>query len=134
MAVPMGAVQRDGNTAAFLDGTARGEFLLRRCRRCGTVGGPQEAQCGQCGSTETQWFPASGDARVVSWSVVHGKGPDGTSGPQAVIVVGELTEGPWWWTQILDAEPAQMATGRRLRVGFEPAVGGEYLPVFRLAS
>jgi len=31
-------------------------------------------------------------------------------------------------------EPAQMATGRRLRVGFEPAVGGEYLPVFRLAS
>ena len=60
MAVPMGAVQRDGNTAAFLDGTARGEFLLRRCRRCGNVGGPQEAQCGQCGCDRDPMVPGFG--------------------------------------------------------------------------
>ncbi len=60
MAVVLGAVERDGNTAAFLDGTARGEFLLRRCTACGGMGGPQEPQCGGCGSLETEWVPAAG--------------------------------------------------------------------------
>ena len=56
----LGAVRRDGNTAPFLDGAARGEFLLRRCRVCSNVGAPQEGQCPACGSSETEWVPASG--------------------------------------------------------------------------
>ena len=129
----LGAVQRDGNTAAFLDGAARGEFLLRRCQRCQSIGGPQESQCPACGSSETDWVPASGGAQVLSWSVVYGKTPDGGSGPQAIIVVAEFDEGPWWWSQLVGADPAEVATGRRLVAAFEPADGGETLPVFRLA-
>jgi uncharacterized OB-fold protein len=129
----LGAVQRDGNTAAFLDGAARGEFLLRRCLGCQSIGGPQESQCPACGSSETEWIPASGGAAVVSWSVVYGKTPDGGTGPQAITVIAEFDEGPWWWSQLVGADPAEVATGRRLLVVFEPADGGETLPVFRLA-
>jgi uncharacterized OB-fold protein len=133
MAATLGSVRRDGTTAEFLDGAARGEFLLRRCSGCGTFGGPQEGSCPGCGSLATDWVPASGRARVVSWSVVHGKGPDGGTAPQAIIVIAEFDEGPWWWSQLVDADPAAVATGSLLEVAFAPAEGGETLPVFRLA-
>jgi hypothetical protein len=133
MAVVLGAVERDGNTAAFLDGTARGEFLLRRCTACGGMGGPQEPQCGVCGSLETEWVPAAGGALVVSWSVVHGRAADGGTAPQSIVVIAEFDEGPWWWSQVVDADSGEMTTGRRLVVAFEPAEEGETLPVFRLA-
>lgn len=93
----------------------------------------QESRCAACGSAETDWTASSGRARVVSWSVVYGRNPDGQSVPQAITVIAEFDEGPWWWSQIIDADPVEMTTGRRLVVAFEPAEGGEILPVFRLA-
>jgi uncharacterized OB-fold protein len=125
---PLGAVRRDGNTAAFLDAASRGQFLLRRCTQCHHIGGPQEAQCPACASTDTEWVPAAGGAQVVSWSVVHARDT-----PPTITVIAEFDEGPWWWSQVVDADPSALATGRRLRVGFEAAEGGETLPVFRLA-
>ncbi len=133
MSTPLGALRRDPDTEGFLEATSRGEFLLYRCRNCGLVGGPQERQCPGCSSPGGEPFPASGGAQVVSWSVVHARGSDGTYAPQAVVAIGELDEGPWWWTQVLGAGPSDMATGRRMRICFEPADGGETLPVFRLA-
>jgi uncharacterized OB-fold protein len=129
----LGAFRRDGDTAPFLDGAARGEFLLRRCLSCRNVSGPQEAQCPDCGSLESEWIPASGAARVVSWSAVYGKAEQGEPAPFTITVIAELEEGPWWWTQVVGAEPSDMATGGRLQVAFADAEGGETLPVFRLA-
>jgi uncharacterized OB-fold protein len=137
MAAELGTVRRDGSTDDFLDSAARGAFLLRRCGSCGAVGGPQEAQCPACGSTATEPFDACGRAELVSWSVVHGRLPDGSTGPQTIVAIGRLEEGPWWWTQILDVDPADaddaLRVGLPLRVTFEAAGGGETLPVFRPA-
>ena len=132
MSSPLGAVQRDSDNEQFLEAAARSEFVLYRCRSCGFVGGPQEKACPNCPSSEIEQCAASGGARVVSWSVVHGKRSDGHFEPQAVVVIGELDEGPWWWSQVIDAEPSDMTTGRRLRISFEAAEGGETLPVFVL--
>jgi hypothetical protein len=130
--LPLGTVRRDRDTAPFLDGAARGEFLLRRCRHCANIGGPQEAQCPACGSVAAEWIPAAGTARVISWSAVHGRAADGQTEPQNITVIAEFDEGPWWWSQIVDADPAEVETGRRIRVSFAPAEGGEILPVFQL--
>jgi uncharacterized OB-fold protein len=129
----LGPIRRDGNTAPFFDGAARGEFLLRRCLVCSNIGGPQEAQCTVCGSLESEWIPATGGARVASWSAVYGKAVEGKPVPYTITVIAELDEGPWWWSQVVGADPSDMATGRRLHVAFAEAEGGETLPVFRLA-
>jgi uncharacterized protein len=133
--MPVGPVARDQRTAEFLDGTAAGKFLLRKCDACQSVSAPQARQCGQCGSTELSWQPASGGASVVSWAVTHSKpGPDGTTRTQ-VIVIAELDEGPWWWSQVVDAAPDAIQAGTRLSIGFERAdADSEYVPVFRLAT
>jgi uncharacterized OB-fold protein len=132
--MPVGPVIKDQSTAEFLDGTAHGKFLLRRCNACQSISAPQARQCGSCGSTDLGWAPASGGASVISWIVAHTK-PDGDGRTQArVLVIAQLDEGPWWWSQVTDADPALMREGLRLQVAFERAgTEFEYVPVFRAA-
>jgi uncharacterized OB-fold protein len=131
----LGLVARDDDTAEFLDGAARGEFLIRRCAACGRHSAPPAQQCHACGATELAWVPASGAATIVSWVIAHGRpGADGTR-PTTVLAIAELAEGPWWWSQIVEVgDPGQLAAGVPLRITFERPEGSEAIPVFRLAA
>jgi uncharacterized OB-fold protein len=51
-----------------------------------------------------------------------------------VLVVAELAEGPWWWSQITDADPETIEVGTQLTIAFERASDQhENVPVFHLA-
>jgi uncharacterized OB-fold protein len=125
--VSTGLVGRDDTTGAFFDGTAEGRFLIRRCPD-GHASRPQARQCSTCGRADLAWAPASGAARLITWAVV----PDRDGGPPTVVAVAELAEGPWWWSQVVGAEPGQLVEGQPLRIGFERPEGGEAVPVFEL--
>ncbi len=129
----VGPVDRDEQTAAFFDGTAAGQLLLRRCPD-GHYSEPQAAQCSACGSLELEWAAASGGASLVSWAVSW-------SGDAAtVLVIAELDEGPWWWSQLAGGDPAGLSVGARLTLAFaRPDTGPdgtahEAVPVFELAG
>ncbi len=129
----VGPVARDDATAEFLAGTAAGQFLLRHCAACGALSAPQAAQCERCASTALDWRPASGDATLVSWTVAHGK-PDASGNvSRTILAIAELAEGPWWWSQIADADPARLSVGTALRIRFvRHAPEAEAVPVFAL--
>jgi uncharacterized OB-fold protein len=132
----VGPVQRDDATAEFFDGTAAGRFLLRRCP-AGHVSEPAATQCTACPATDLEWVEAGGGATLVSWAVSWSRPSDGCEWRRTVLVIGELDEGPWWWTQ-LAADPvpdaAELAPGRRLRIEFQRAdAEHEAVPVFVLA-
>jgi hypothetical protein len=130
--VPLGAFTRDDDTAEFLDAAARGEFLVRRCDH-GHISEPATESCTTCPSRALHWIAASGRARLVSWAVTYSPGADGAQRPH-VLAVGELEEGPWWWSCIPGADPEALSVNDALVVGFEtPADTEESLPVFRLA-
>jgi hypothetical protein len=129
----VGALARDAATAEFLDGTATGQFLLRHCRDCGILSAPQAQQCERCGSTDLDWRPASGNAVLVSWTVAHGKPSSGGAPAQTVLVIGQLAEGPWWWSQLIGAQPAELYAGASLRIAFERnSAEHAAVPIFRL--
>ena len=115
----VGPVTRDAATAEFFDGTAAGQFLLRHCTACGALSTPQSAQCEHCCSTALDWRPASGDAILVSWTVTHGRPDASGTVNHTILGIAELAEGPWWWSQIIDADPAQLRVGTPLRIGFQ---------------
>ncbi len=126
-----GPVARNDATGAFFDGTARGEFLLARCRPEGHWNRPQAEVCGSCASTDLELSPSSGRARLVSWVVVHPRPRDeGPPPAPSVPAIVEFDEGPWWWTQIVGADPTQLRDGLPLRVVFERPEGSEAVPVF----
>jgi uncharacterized OB-fold protein len=133
--VSPGPVARDENTAAFFDGTASGQFLLRRCDPDGHLSRPQARQCSTCGTTNLVWSPASGGARLVSWALIPARrsAPEDSLEAPTVVAVAELDEGPWWWSQIVDADPDTLAEGQRLRIRFQAPDGGEAVPVFSVA-
>jgi uncharacterized OB-fold protein len=128
----VGPVARDAATAEFFDATAAGKFELRRCP-AGHFSEPPAAQCTTCASTSLHWEAASGGATLVSWAVAWSRPATGEPQP-TVLVIAELDEGPWWWSQLADADPANLAVGQRLRIEFRRA-GPEHeaVPVFALA-
>jgi uncharacterized OB-fold protein len=138
-------VRRDAATAAFFDGTARGELLLWRCRACpdAELQGPQARACPDCASPDLEPVPAAGGASLVSWAVVHERPRPGQEPGRTVVAISQLDEGPWWWSQLVDADPDQLRAGTRLVLDFvtpvapggdtEPAEPSEVVPVFRLA-
>jgi uncharacterized protein len=131
----VGPVVRDDATAPFFDATASGTLLLRRCPD-GHVSEPSAQGCTSCGRTDLEWTPASGDATVLSWSVVHRRPQDtGDSVPVTILVLAELAEGPWWWSQTIDLpDPSRLAIGVPLNVTFvRHDDDSEAVPVFRLA-
>jgi uncharacterized protein len=133
-----GAVRRDAPTAEFFDGTARGEFLLRRCADCGALGEPYLRLCRACESTRLERVSASGGGRVISWAVSHGRPDADGVRPRTVVAIAELDEGPHWWAEILDADPDELASrglapGQRVTISFEPVEDHEVVPAFRLA-
>jgi uncharacterized OB-fold protein len=131
----LGLVARDDATAEFLDGAARGQFLIRQCAVCGRHSGPQAQQCHHCGSAELSWVPASGAATLVSWAIAYARpAADGTVAT-TVLAIAQLAEGPWWWSQITDAsDPGALRPDQPLRIGFEQPEGSEPIPVFRLGA
>jgi hypothetical protein len=131
--VTVGPVARDEATAEFFDGTAAEMFLLRRCP-AGHFSEPAAAQCTTCASTSLRWEPAHGGATLVSWAVAWSRPADGGEPERTVLVIAELDEGPWWWSQLVDADPATLAVGHRLRIEFRRADAAyEAVPVFAQA-
>jgi uncharacterized OB-fold protein len=126
----VGPVLRDEQTAEFFDGAAAGQFLLRCCPE-GHFSEPAAAQCTTCGSTSLAWAPAAGGASLVSWAVTWGRARDGQPPRRTLLVIAEFDEGPWWWTQLEDADPEALTVGLRLTVAFRRADGEhEVVPVF----
>jgi uncharacterized protein len=124
----VGPVDRDDATAEFFEGTAAGRLLLRRCEH-GHYSEPQVTQCTTCGSLRLDQAPADGGASLVSWAVTW------SQDVPTVLVIAELDEGPWWWSQLTGADPAELVAGTRLRVTFaRPDEEHEAVPVFELAG
>ncbi|MBM9466434.1 Zn-ribbon domain-containing OB-fold protein [Nakamurella leprariae] len=125
--MPLFPVHRDPATAAFFDGTARGEFLLARDTTTGAWLAPQTDVDSR---DELERVPAAGTGSVVSWAVVPGRGE--RTEPTVVAIV-QLDEGPWWWTELVDVDPHGDLADLRVQAQFMPSGPGEHdeqVPVF----
>lgn len=131
--VTIGVVQRDAASSEFFDGTARGELLIRECRRCGHLAAPPVVYCPACGSGDVAWVPSAGQGVIASWSVVH---PRSGVGPAEPVVIGiiELREGPWVFGRIVGVGAGEVRTGLPVTVEFVRPEGGEAIPVYRVTT
>jgi uncharacterized OB-fold protein len=128
------AVRRDPTTAEFFDGTAVGEFRLKRSRATGEVLAPQ-CLVDSTGQTDLEWIVAAGTGRVVTWAVSYGKPKDGVQLASAVVAIVQLDEGPWWWCELLDADPERMRPDLPVEVAFvRPEGSEETVPTFRIVA
>lgn len=116
-------------TQPFWDGAAAGELRIQRCLDCGRAYFYPRPACPHCGSSTVEWFTASGDATLHSYTITHRAAP-GFDAPYAIAVV-ELAEGARMMANIVGVEPTpeNLVLDMPLRVTFEQR-GGITLPQF----
>ncbi|HYK26964.1 MAG TPA: Zn-ribbon domain-containing OB-fold protein [Streptosporangiaceae bacterium] len=122
-------------TQPFWDGCARGELRLQRCLDCGNPYFYPRPVCPACGSTNVEWFTASGQATLYSYVINHrpARGFE-NDGPYAIAVV-QLAEGPRMMTNIVGIPntPEDLILDMELQVTFEQR-GGINIPLFAPAG
>lgn len=118
-------------TQPFWDGCAQGVLRIQRCLDCGKPYFYPRPVCPQCGSTNIEWFTATGDATLYSYVINQRPAPGFEDDAPYAIAVVQLAEGPRMMTNLVDvpAEPEALVLDMPLHVTFEQR-GDITLPLF----
>jgi uncharacterized OB-fold protein len=117
-------------TAPFWSAAKEGRLVLPFCNVCNhTIWYPKKF-CGACGTLDVVWRQVSGKGVIYSFAQVHrGEGPYRDTRSYVLALV-DLDEGARMLTNIVDADPAQLKIGQRVRVVFHDAGESAALPRF----
>jgi uncharacterized OB-fold protein len=121
-------------TQPFWDGCAARELRIQRCLNCAYAYFYPRPVCPACGSTNVEWFTASGEATLYSYVINHRPAPGFAADAPYAIAVVQLREGPRMMTNLVGVPntPEALELDMPLRVTFEPR-GDMSLPVFEPA-
>jgi uncharacterized OB-fold protein/acyl dehydratase len=120
------------DNAWWWEGVKRGELLIQKCAKCGTLRHPPRPMCPECQSTEWTGQKASGRGTVYSYTVLHHPKFPGYEFPLVCGLI-ELEEGTRVVTNIEGCKPGGVKIGMAVKLSFEKPDGELELPVFRPA-
>lgn len=123
----IGVLRRDGRSDPFFDGTAAERLMIKRCEPCDRWYAPDAGNCAECGNEELTWAQASGDAELVTWTVLH---PRSGEGDVQVLALVQLSEGPWMHTRLYGVAPDEPFEGMALRAMYVHPEEGESFALF----
>ena len=120
-------------TRPYWDAAARGELHMQHCGACGKWQFYPRPLCLHCESDKLQWQRVSGLGKIYTYTVNH-RAPNAFMKARLPYVVAmvELDEGPRLMANVLGAQSADMAIGKRVQVVFEKASDEVTLPQFSL--
>lgn len=119
-------------TAPYWAAAAAGRLMLPRCRACGRFHHHPREWCPHCWGTELDWEEVSGDAVVVTFSVVQ-QAPSPSFVTPYVLAVVDLAEGPRMMANVVGCTPGEVSIGLPVHVTFERR-GDIVLPQFQPAQ
>ncbi|MFL2985994.1 MAG: Zn-ribbon domain-containing OB-fold protein [Candidatus Poriferisodalaceae bacterium] len=109
-------------TQPFWDGCEDGVLRINRCRACGDAYFPPSLICPECSSTDVEFFDATGDATLYSYTIQQKPfALWGSDGPRSVALV-RLAEGPLLTSSIVNCEqtPEALQLDMPVRATFVP--------------
>ncbi len=119
----------------FWRGCSEHKLTIQRCKSCGKARFYPRIICPTCGSTDTEWFDASGDGSVFSYTIVHrAPSPAFKGDVPYVLAIVELEEGVRMMTNIVGCDPATVKIDMPVRVQFERMSDEILLPKFAPAN
>jgi uncharacterized protein len=120
----------DPDTKGYFDAAAAGVLAVCACALCQRVLHPPRAYCTDCQAFETTWIAVSGQASLVSWTVVEHDFGGAFEAPYAVVLVA-LEELPdVRMVGYLEGRPTLQA-GMQMTVYFQQVGEGVVLPQWR---
>jgi len=120
-------------TKPFWEGTRAHKLLLQRCRKCGVFRWTPQYLCTACHAEEYDWAETRGRGVIYAFTRVQRPASPAFEAPYVVAVV-RLEEGPLMLTNIVGAEPGELAIGAPVEVRFEKASDDITLYLFQPAG
>jgi uncharacterized protein len=109
----------EGLAAFYWDAAQEERLVLQRCAACGRAWHPPSEFCPFCQTNDFEWFEASGDGVIHSYTVVqHAVHPAVEKWVPYTILLVDLVEGPRVIGRLLDA-PGEPEIGTSVRLSFE---------------
>lgn len=121
----------DGDTETWWNAVQSGRLMVNACRSCGRTHLYVRPFCPHCWSEDVDLQPASGRARLYTWSVVHQNATPFAERTPYVLAMVDLDEGPRLMTVVDDCPAAQLRAGMPLVAAFREGEDGFVVPVFR---
>lgn len=127
----------DYGTEPYWDACNEERLVMQRCSACGKFRWHPAPLCTHCAADDYTWEPLSGRGRITTWTVItHPIHPAAVSRVPYVVVEVELDEQPSlrMLSNLVDADPDQIAFDAPVTVGFVEHPSGQKLPIFRLVT
>jgi len=117
--------------APFWAGCRKGQLLLQTCKECGRINWFPRTFCYHCASVEFSWIPATGRAKLESFSVVYRPIDESWASevPYTLALV-MLEEGIRMTTRLIHPVGRLPTIDGPVTVRFVPIEGGFVLPYF----
>lgn len=120
-------------SAPFWASGGDGVLRIARCTGCQAWAHPRPVRCAQCGDRDIEMAATSGRGTIIGVTVNHQRWLPSLPPPYVIAVVA-LAEDPSvrLTTNIVGCDPDEAAIGTAVRVVFERADAGIWLPLFEL--
>jgi uncharacterized protein len=129
---------REGLSAPYWAGAARGVLVLQQCGNCGRIRHYPQVLCGTCQSASVHPVEADPAGTVLSWTITeHAFDPSVADEVPYVLVTVDMAAGVRVLGRFRSGEEPALLAGGQLRAGlpvrlaFEPDPAGQPMPVFR---
>lgn len=119
----------------YWEAARRHEFVIQRCKDCGTFRFYPRVFCIKCWSANTEWVKTSGHGSVYTYTVVQRATHSAfTKDVPYVYAIIELKEGPHMSSNIVGCKPEEVRIGAAVEVVFDDVTNEIALPKFRLVK
>ena len=120
----VGTADTNPETKPYWDAANEGKLLLTRCKDTGKVFSYPRGVSPFTLSTNVEWFEASGNGVIYSFSTME------RANPPYTIAYVTLDEGTTIMTGITDTDSSKLQIGQKVKVVFKASETGQKVPFF----
>jgi uncharacterized OB-fold protein len=120
-------------THEFWDGLKEGKFVTTRCKDCGEVSFPPQADCPRCMSGNSEWVDMGTDAELVTFTYVLVTPTSFVQNDPYVVAIGKLSQGLKILAWVEGSEVEKLKVGTKLRLEARKTPEGSPYYVFVVA-
>lgn len=119
-------------TKPFWDGCREGQLQVQFCNICDQPWFPPAENCPRCLQEDWEWRALTGRGMIWSWIQMHQQYFPGWEPDEYPITIAliQLEEGPYMYTNLVNAEPAEIRCDLSVEVVFQPVTDELTLPFF----
>lgn len=117
-------------THQFWDGLREGRFLTTRCKDCGELTFPPQADCPRCMSANIEWVDMGTDAELVTFTYVMVTPTSFVETDPYTVAIGRLHQGLKVLAWVEGADVEKMKPGSKLRLEARKTQDGSPYYVF----